>query len=334
MKSLMTFIGVLASNFVVSAYASDFSCPVAAVAASYTCQGTVKVKTLAELNDYKNNLGVIAKRPTIAKNLQIDFNPSLTTDLSISTPCSIKIPASTILNSTANICLNGSKGVSIGENFQFTGKNLKLESKEEVIVDKNSVITASDIKLLSIGSGDTSKAYIRDTAHIEAANLTIESFDKGFIGKDSNILLTGALGIYTLGDDEASIRQGARIEAQKIEVSSTNETRIANLAKLIATQIILNGQTCNINKGATITSTDRMGNCFLTSLTKANFSIDKTQGTTPLTISFNASTIANAKGFIFSFGDGKTVNSLTPIISHVYTRVGSYTATLQWKHMI
>lgn len=331
MKSLMAFVGILAFNLPNITVASDFSCPVTSNVSNFTCSGTVKVKTLAELNAYANNLGVVAKKPTIAKNLQIDFNPALTSDLVISTPCSIKVLTNIVMTSTANICLHGAKGISIDEDFKFTGKNLKLESKEEVIINKNAVIKAQDIKLLSIGSGDSSKTYIREAANIEAANLSIESFDKGFIGKKSIVKLTGALGIYSLGDDEASVREGARVEAAKIEISSTEETRIAKSTTLVATEIILNGVKCTINKTAVITATDRLGNCFLTSTTnKAKFSINKNQGTNPLTVNFNASTIADAKGFIWSFGDGEILNSLTPNVTHIYNRVGSFTATLKY----
>jgi PKD repeat protein len=327
----MTFVGILAFNLPNIAMSSDFSCPVNANVSNFTCSGTVKVKTLAELNAYRNDLGVVAKKPTIAKNLLIDFNPAFTSDLVISTPCSIKVPTNIVMTSIANVCLHGTKGVSIDENFKFTGKNLKLESKEEVIINKNSVIKAQDIKLLSIGSGDTSKTYIREAANIEAANLSIESFDKGFIGINSIVKLTGALGIYSLGDDEASVREGARVEAAKIEISSTEETRIAKSTTLVASEIILNGIKCTINKTAVITADNRLGNCFLISTTnKAKFSINKNQGTNPLTVIFDASSIADAKGFIWSFGDGETLNSLTPNVTHVYNRVGSFTATLKY----
>jgi PKD repeat protein len=331
MKSLMTFMGIAAFNFISLANASDFSCPVTGNIAAFTCSGTVKVETLDQLNVYKNSLGVVAKKPTVAKNLLINFNPALTADLAISTPCSIKIAKDVVMTSTANICLHGAKGITIDENFNFNGKNLLLESKEEVVIKNFSTIKALDIKLLSIGSGDTSKAAIREGANIEAANLSIESFDKGFVGKNSVVKLTGALGIYTLGDDEASVREGARVEAAKIEISSTEETRIAKSTHLVANEIILNGVKCTINKTAVITAVDRIGNCFLASTTtKAKFSIDKNQGGLPLTVNFNASTIVDAKGFVWSFGDGETLNSLTPNVTHVYNRVGSFTATLKY----
>jgi hypothetical protein len=128
MKSLMTFIGILAFNFTPSSYAAEFACPVSEVAKNYTCSGTVKVQNLTQLEAYKNNLGIFAKKPTVAKNLQIDFNADLSSDLIIATPCSIKITAGKTINSSSNVCLNGSKGVVVDANFHFTGKNLKLES--------------------------------------------------------------------------------------------------------------------------------------------------------------------------------------------------------------
>ena len=246
MKSLMTFVGILALNLPNISTASDFSCPVSGNIAAFTCSGTVKVETLDQLNAYKNSLGVVAKKPTVAKNLLINFNPALAADLAISTPCSIKIAKNVVMTSTANVCLHGAKGVTIDESFNFNGKNLFLESKEEVVIQNFSTIKALDIKLLSIGSGDSSKAYIREGANIEAANLFVESFDKGFVGKNSVVKLSGSLGLYTLGDDEASVREGARVEANKIEISSTEETRIAKSTTLVANEIILNGVVFNI----------------------------------------------------------------------------------------
>ncbi|MBC7428669.1 MAG: hypothetical protein H7336_08675, partial [Bacteriovorax sp.] len=49
---------------------------------------------------------------------------------------------------------------------------------------------------------------------------------------------------------------------------------------------------------------------FILSLTQASFagtrefSVDKTEGPSPLTITFNASSIKSAKKFIWVFGDG------------------------------
>ncbi|WP_185903055.1 PKD domain-containing protein [Bacteriovorax stolpii] len=292
------------------------------------CSGSVTVTNQTELNSYANDLGL--KKGKI-KNLNIAFSPNLNSELVIATPCSIKISDNIYLSSSANICLHGETGVTVGENFKFNGKNLTLESRDEVIVKINSEITGQDISLFSNGSGDSSKAHLRDGAVVNAANLMIESHDKGSIGQNSNITLSDTLGIYTLGDDEASIRVGSTISAKKVEVSSTEETRVAKNTTINAEEVILNGAICTVDKTALINSTNRIGNCFLGSVGKAGFSIDKNQGTNPLTVNFNASSLASeAKGFVWAFGDGETVNTTLPSVSHTYTRVGSYSATLKY----
>ena len=328
MKSLMTLTGILAFSFSSFATGREYSCPPSVEKQALECSGTVSVTSVAELNSYANDLGLKKGK---AKNLTITSSLGLTSDLVISSPCTIKIADDVVLSSTGNICFHGQNGINIGERFKFNGKNLSLESRDEVIVKINSELTGQDIKLLSNGSGDTSKTHIRDGAIINAANLLLESHDKGSIGKNSALTLTGTLGIYALGDDEASIRVGTQVSANKIEISSTEETRVAKNVALNAAEIILNGSVCTIDKTASLTAADKMGNCFLGSIGKAGFTIDKNQGTNPLTVHFNASAVVSeAKGFVWSFGDGETVNTLSPTIFHVYNRVGSFTASLKY----
>ncbi len=332
MKSLMTFAGILAFNFLNTAYSAEFSCPISQAVSQYTCSGTLRVQSMVQLMAYKSNLGTTTTNPTVAKDLLIDFNMDLNEDLNISSPCAIKTTTNITINSTANICLNGKNAVVLEEGLTFTGKNLKLEGNEQVFIGKNSNIIAQNISLLSKGNGDLNQAYIRDNATINAANITIESLNKGFIGANSNLHLTGTFAVYSKGDADATVRGSARIEAAKIDIQSSNITTIANLATMIAPEIKLIGTNgCNVSKGASITATDRIGNCFLTSLTQQKFSIDKNRGNAPLTVSFNASTITdNVTAYLWTFGDGQTLTTTVPTVNHTYAAAGSYTASLMF----
>ncbi len=331
MKSLMTFLGFLAFIFTNFAQSADFLCPLNANYANYSCAGTVRVQNIEQLNAYKNNLGISNSNPTVAKSLLIDFNANLNEELIIATPCAIKTSLNISITANFNICLNAKKGILIEEGFNFNGKNLKLESSEDVIINKNSNLIAQDIRLLTKGTELINQAFIRDGAQIEASNLVLESAYKGFIGRNSNINISGTFGVYSRGDDEATVREGARVEANKIDIQSSIKTTIANLTTLIANDLHLNGsQSCGINPGATLTAVNKTGNCFLGSLTVEKFSIDKSSGTSPLTVTFNANTISSAKGYIWNFGDGQILKTLSPVISHTFTNIGVFTVSLMF----
>lgn len=169
----MTLTGILAFIFPYFANGNTFGCAPSAEQMALECSGSVTVTNLAELNSYKNDLGL--KKGKI-KNLNIAFSPNLNSELVIATPCAIKVSDNINLSSSANICLHGETGVTVGENFKFNGKNLTLESREEVIVKINSEIIAQNILLFSNGSGDTSKAHLRGGAVVNAANLMIKEF--------------------------------------------------------------------------------------------------------------------------------------------------------------
>ena len=72
MKSLLTFVGILAFNFSSVSQAAEFSCPLNPSFANYTCAGTVRVQSVAQLNAYKNDLGVVGTS-TVAKAIFIDY---------------------------------------------------------------------------------------------------------------------------------------------------------------------------------------------------------------------------------------------------------------------
>ena len=316
-----------------SAHGASFECPYINSNPSLVCKGSIKFKSQAELDAYKSNLGVKPKKLNEAKNLVIDFDMNLTSDFTLSTPCEIRVEKNRKMNSSAKVCLHGLTGVNVGEYFSYTGGDLTLESSGSVGIQNNAKITAplKNIRLQSLGTNEKSQAFIRHDLELNAKNLILESKNKGFIGRNSLVTLEETLGIYTAGDDEASIRLGSRVTARKIEVASLEETRIADQTILTSNEIILNGAKCLINKNAVITASERFGNCFLQSQTKAKFFVDKNNGSTPLTISFNASEIKDATSFEWSFGDGEVLTTTTPTTSHQYTKAGIFTATLKYK---
>jgi len=61
------------------------------------------------------------------------------------------------------------------------------------------------------------------------------------------------------------------------------------------------------------------------------FTVDKTAGSGPLTIRFDASRIHSAKKYHFSFGNGETLVTRNSIVTYTYKRAGTFTASLQYS---
>ncbi|MBC7539824.1 MAG: PKD domain-containing protein [Bacteriovorax sp.] len=76
---------------------------------------------------------------------------------------------------------------------------------------------------------------------------------------------------------------------------------------------------------------------FILSLTQASFagtrefSVDKAEGISPLTITFNASSIKSAKKFIWVFGDGNNLTTTNPTVTYQYKTPGTFTAALSYQ---
>src|SRR5438874_7695767 len=76
--------------------------------------------------------------------------------------------------------------------------------------------------------------------------------------------------------------------------------------------------------------------CYVNRLPVASLSASPTQGTAPLTVSFDGSASTDADGsvvsYTFSFGDGSAdVTQSSPTIQHTYNNAGDYFATLTVK---
>jgi len=76
--------------------------------------------------------------------------------------------------------------------------------------------------------------------------------------------------------------------------------------------------------------------CYVNRLPVASLSASPTQGSAPLTVSFNGSGSTDADGsvvsYTFSFGDGSAdVTQSSPTIQHTYNNAGDYFATLMVK---
>ncbi|MFA6238196.1 MAG: PKD domain-containing protein [Bacteriovorax sp.] len=61
------------------------------------------------------------------------------------------------------------------------------------------------------------------------------------------------------------------------------------------------------------------------------FTVDKTEGSGPLVVTFDASRIHSAKKYYFNFGNGETLVTRSPIITYSYKRAGIFTASLQYS---
>ncbi|MFA6236246.1 MAG: PKD domain-containing protein [Bacteriovorax sp.] len=62
-----------------------------------------------------------------------------------------------------------------------------------------------------------------------------------------------------------------------------------------------------------------------------SFTVDKREGSIPLTVKFNSSGIPSAKNFYWTFGDEQTLATTNAIVSHTYNQAGSYTARLKYS---
>jgi PKD repeat protein len=311
--------------------ATDYLCPVMNSYQNLTCEGSLRVTNLSQLQAYRSDLGLHKNK---IKNLIIDFDLS-SSALSVSTPCQATVTKNHTINVNGNFCLHGDKGVVIEDSTNLQTQNLRLETSSEVIIQKDATINAYNLELISNGIGDISHAHIREGAHVNATNFLMKAFDKSTIGKNSNFNISDSFGLYSLGDDVASIGENTKITSTSVEINSVDQLRLANVV-ISASDVVLNANNkCVINaKNVQINASSKLGNCFLQSSPGGKFTANITQGGAPLTVIFDASKIVNAKVFVWTFGTGDVVTNNTSKTTYTYTRAGTYTATLKYSENI
>ena len=187
--------------------------------------------------------------------------------------------------------------------------------------------------LTSVGSDEFSRVHIRNTRTVTTNNLTLKAYSRATLGHTSNYYISGNVNIETTGEGKfSSIWRDTTVNADFINISSADKTRLSKGVVLNAGKVILDGTECNVNKSVIINSENIMGNCLSGEHPIARIKTDVKEGPTPLTVNFDFSQSSDDGGivkYVFDPADGSPVVELTtPSYAHTYTVAGTYKAEL------
>lgn len=326
MMSIKALLGGVIFIITANSFSSEFTCPIPVNFQNISCDGSIEVKNLPDLISYKTNL---AQKKGKAQNLIIDFDIK-TSDLTISSPCKIKIDPKRSIIINGNLCLHGGQGIEIEEYINLRANNVRLESNKNIVIEHHSDIKVDDFQLVSLGNTDDSKVHIRENANFDAQNLFLEAFDRVSLGRDSFYKVAEDLKLYSRGDDDTSVGEDTKITSSLFELQAYDKARISKNVDIKAETVIINGKNCSISdKGTVITATEKNGSCFLKSTPKGLFTVDTNIGYAPLKINFNAYKVKSSN-YIWSYGNGDAAVTSNSLSSYTYNRPGNFTATLKY----
>lgn len=303
----------------------------------YRCSGTVKVKTISELNNYLTNYGL---KKNVIKNLEIDFPIGTGQVFNIHSPCHIKFTSNANIDQSYNLCLYSKEDIRFSENLTINlGGDLKITSEDRIIFLDNLRLNANNVELKSFGTSFESRVRFSKDSTINVQNLMISSNERAVIGENVNVKAIEAIRIYSKQDlttdtnieDNIFLRSNSKLEANTIEVQAKSNLRFGSNVLLKASEVILNGKGCTLGKTVVIDSPNKLGNCFLASVGKGWFSADVVKGQKPLTVNFKVNSEKAPVGFYYHWhlGNGDIIKTTTPNLSYTYQNSGVFIARLK-----
>ena len=321
-----------------------------------SCSGGVFVaRNSSDLGLYQDNFGLEEGQ---YKSLSITFNIDQTS-LEVHSPCSIYIRPQVSLKAD-DICLdarddlefaNGSvitaidtiKGIAqkgrvgLKGRLSFKSRETSFSFGKQFRVQRTSDIRVQGtLSLLSKGTVLESSILVGRDAVFRTGQVSFSTPGEIIIDNGVNINSSGAISLQSTGNDafsHISLGRNARVNATGVILNSKNRVTVKKGVRIEADRIGITGKGCHILRQATLEAPIKEGTCLGSSANQyprpVIIEANALAGAAPLMVSFE-SRAADSDGvvssFVWDFGDGTTGTGKN--ISHTYTSIGNYIATL------
>ncbi len=182
--------------FSTSLIAAD-NCPIPENLNDSMCSGTFVAESLTELQTYQSTRGLENGK---LKHLLINFNHTGSSNLSVSTPCQIKIAsAKNITLTNSNLCLTGAERVEMEDGVVLdTGTgDIEIHSEKSIVVKPGSTFDGGYITLQSYGQDDESRVHLRERTTMNGGDLKIHAYYRTSVDKNSNLSINNSVKIFT-----------------------------------------------------------------------------------------------------------------------------------------
>ncbi|CBW26587.1 hypothetical protein BMS_1760 [Halobacteriovorax marinus SJ] len=270
----------IALFFINSSYALE--CQLPSGLEGITCNKNKRVKSLTELNNYLVDYNSVSG---VAKNLIIDFDINLDTDLNIFSPCKVRFAKNRSFTSTGNLCVNAKEGVYFNPYFTLRANEVALHSTKRVVIRNNADVEVRKLVLQSLGATPEARVHIRHHSTIKADSLELFGEYRATLGHSSNYEVSSDIYMKSI-NEFASIWRDTVVTTPSLEIESERKVVVSKNVQINSAQISLEAPECKLN---TLVQNESMsGNCFSSDRPSAKLRVSSREVSVLEEVTFNA----------------------------------------------
>jgi RHS repeat-associated protein len=251
-----------------------------------TCQGSFKIKSIADLSLYIQNGGLIDGK---YKDASIDGSLNVG-DLELHSPCQISFSKNTSIQGNS-ICLDARKGFKASKNSSVTGTKVSILSLEgdislkkdlifsadqlivysqnKITLDKDSSLNATgNLYIVATGGegGESGNVFFKKDSALNAERIVILSDNSIIFNKDANLSAVSSINAKTLGSELSDLillKKDSNTVSKNLNLASEGTLQIEKDNIVDTTDnLYFNAPTCILKEVNYLNNPAKKGKCF------------------------------------------------------------------------